>query len=550
MYTVGSSSNVNSFSIIQTPAGTSPVADSSDDTLTLTSSDSSLTITGNSTTDTVDFIVNMASVGDVDGPASSTDSAVALFNGTTGKIIKNSSIIVSSGAISGVDSITTTTSNGSLTLTANGSGTITAGSNLVMGTNSIKLGTTNNASISHDGSNLIVLPNSIVNPTLIIGSSSAAITGHIRLNKMAVNGGTISSVAMISIGGAISTERQGIAGTLSYGGSGANGSYIASSYNDSGTATTFTCNGHYSTVALVSGSSHTSNYTQNALRGEGGVDAALNISTGTYNIAALRVNPTASGVGGTHSGGTVRTYGILQETITAFTGVSTNVIMGAFFNDDVCIKSDTKLILESSQTTKGDSYLVFNSASTDMDVFIDNTQVWNWDNDLNRSEVPLGTKAGTSTTYAKVGGVIDVNTTSTGNVGTGEDDLITFSVPANTLATNGDRIQFQMAGTFAANANNKTIKIKYGGTTLLDTTALAINGGSWSAEGVVVRTGAATQKAFCAFRTNNVLLTSTSNYTTPAETLSGAVTLKATGEATSNNDITQEINIVEFYPNE
>lgn len=45
----------DSFSTIQTDAGTYPTADSSTDTLTLTSSDSSITITGNATTDTIDL---------------------------------------------------------------------------------------------------------------------------------------------------------------------------------------------------------------------------------------------------------------------------------------------------------------------------------------------------------------------------------------------------------------------------------------------------------------------------------------------------------------
>lgn len=49
-----------SFSVIQTPSGTSPTAEVPDDTLILTSSDGSLTITGNATTDTVDFSANVA----------------------------------------------------------------------------------------------------------------------------------------------------------------------------------------------------------------------------------------------------------------------------------------------------------------------------------------------------------------------------------------------------------------------------------------------------------------------------------------------------------
>lgn len=551
MYTVGSSSNVNSFSIIQPDVGTSPTADSSNDTLILTSSDNSITITGDSTTDTIDIVLAGVAGGDVVGPASSTDSAIALFDGTTGKLLKNSSITVSSGAISGVDSVTTTTSNGSLTLTANGTGTVTLGSDLRTAAHSIRLGSADNSNITYDGANLVISPNnSVATPTVIIGPSSASITGALRLSKLALFGSSISSVALINMAASISTERQGMAGTIQYSGSGANGSYIVSNYNDAGTSATFTCNGQYASVTAVSGFTHTTNYTQNALRGEGGIDSAISIASGTYTLSGLRVNPTTNGVGSGNSGGTVRTYGILQEAITAFTGVSTNLIMGGFFNDDLCVKSDTKLVLESSQTVKGDSYLVFNSSTTDMDVFIDNTQVWNWDNDLNRSEVVLSTKAGTSTTYAKVGGTIDVNTTAVGNVGTGEDDLITFSVPANTLATNGDRIQFQMAGTFAANANAKQVKIKYGATTLLATGALLFNGADWTATGTIIRTGAATQKAYCNFVSGSTLLSSTADYTTPAETLSGAVTLKATGEATSNNDITQELNIVEFHPNE
>lgn len=57
----------NSFETIQTPSGTSPVADSSTDTLTLTAG-THLTITGNSTTDTVAF--------DTDATASNTASTI------------------------------------------------------------------------------------------------------------------------------------------------------------------------------------------------------------------------------------------------------------------------------------------------------------------------------------------------------------------------------------------------------------------------------------------------------------------------------------------
>ena len=107
-----------------------------------------------------------------------------------------------------------------------------------------------------------------------------------------------------------------------------------------------------------------------------------------------------------------------------------------------------------------------------------------------------------------------------------------------------------MAGTFAANVNTKRVRIKYGATTLLDTMALAFNGADWTATGTIVRTGATTQKAICEFASGSALLTSSCDYTAPAETLSGTVVLKATGEATSNNDITEEFHVVEWIPNE
>jgi hypothetical protein len=58
--------------------------------------------------DGVDF-VEVAS-GDVDGPSSATDNAVARFNGTTGKLVQNSLVTIDdSGNVSGVVQINTTT---------------------------------------------------------------------------------------------------------------------------------------------------------------------------------------------------------------------------------------------------------------------------------------------------------------------------------------------------------------------------------------------------------------------------------------------------------
>jgi len=153
-----------------------------------------------------------------------------------------------------------------------------------------------------------------------------------------------------------------------------------------------------------------------------------------------------------------------------------------------------------------------------------------------------------SSTFARVSGTLTASTTAVGNVGTGEDNLITYTVPGNLLTVNLDRIKFTSAGTFAANINNKRIRVYFGTTVLLDTTALALNGGDWAIDWEVIRTGAATQKAWCRFSSSNTLLTSLVDYTAPTMTLSSNQTFKLTGEATSNNDISQELLTIDYCP--
>ncbi len=154
----------------------------------------------------------------------------------------------------------------------------------------------------------------------------------------------------------------------------------------------------------------------------------------------------------------------------------------------------------------------------------------------------LGVKAGTSTNDAAVGGVLYRTTTQTGNVGTGEDDLASYSVPANTLAVNGQSLWFEAWGTLAATAVTKTLRVRFGtaGTNLFFTRAeSSISANTWHIRGRITRTGAATQKGFGTYTVSAGVATADSS-TALNQTLSGAVTFKVTGEATNNNDIVLE----------
>lgn len=133
-------------------------------------------------------------------------------------------------------------------------------------------------------------------------------------------------------------------------------------------------------------------------------------------------------------------------------------------------------------------------------------------------------------------------TTTVGNVGSGEDNLMTYSVPAGTLATNGQTLRVMAFFTNAANGNTKTIKAYFGATSITLQSAAVNNGVSW-VELKIVRTGATSQLLYGWLgRTPAFVFFAAS--AAPAETLSGAVTLKFTGEATSNDDIIQNLMVV------
>lgn len=152
--------------------------------------------------------------------------------------------------------------------------------------------------------------------------------------------------------------------------------------------------------------------------------------------------------------------------------------------------------------------------------------------------------AGTAT---RIGGVLTVNTTHVGNVGGGTDDLITYTLPAGTLSTDGQTVRVYAWGTTAANGNNKTVTLNFGATSIGNIVNGALNNGVWGVTGYIVRTGAATQE--CVFSSSDTLgnnaVTRNAN---SSETLSDAVVIKCTGTsaASATDDVIQHGMIVEL----
>jgi hypothetical protein len=132
------------------------------------------------------------------------------------------------------------------------------------------------------------------------------------------------------------------------------------------------------------------------------------------------------------------------------------------------------------------------------------------------------------------------NVTAVGNVGAGEDDLMTHAMTPGGLYTDGRILEFQAWGTAANNANAKTLKCYFGATAIINTALTTGQAGVWTVTGRIVRTSGTTQEAFAEMRNVGTVTVHDAEITAPAETLANAITVKCTGTGVANNDIVQE----------
>jgi len=162
-----------------------------------------------------------------------------------------------------------------------------------------------------------------------------------------------------------------------------------------------------------------------------------------------------------------------------------------------------------------------------------------------------GVAVGTSGNGALIGGVLSVNTAAVGNVGSGEDNLMTYTLLANSLNTVGSGVKVTAWGLTTSNANAKTLKIYFG--SVIQSVALTASiAGAWRIEMLVSRIDGSNQgfKVIITETVNAAALATpkiTQNVDDATETLAANLTIKVTGEATTNNDIIQEGMLVEYF---
>lgn len=155
----------------------------------------------------------------------------------------------------------------------------------------------------------------------------------------------------------------------------------------------------------------------------------------------------------------------------------------------------------------------------------------------------------TNGVVAAVAGVetLTYSATQTGNTAATETDLFSYTIPANTLTTNGDSVDFVASGTYANTAaTNKRIKVYLGAATVLDTGNLGLGSAAydWTLRGTILRVGSTSQKCEAVLTTsipaNSIWTYTPQNYASASEDLTGTVQLRITGNATNANDVVGE----------
>ncbi len=146
------------------------------------------------------------------------------------------------------------------------------------------------------------------------------------------------------------------------------------------------------------------------------------------------------------------------------------------------------------------------------------------------------------------------NTAVAGNAADStEDTLLTFTLPANTLAANGDKIRIQASFVCAANSHTKTMKLYFGSATPFSFSGSENNFSAFM-EMLVMRTASGVQII------NGTAANSTTNSNTGflgyvtniagSETDSAGIVIKVTGQSGSSaaNDVVCNQLTVEFIP--
>ena len=157
----------------------------------------------------------------------------------------------------------------------------------------------------------------------------------------------------------------------------------------------------------------------------------------------------------------------------------------------------------------------------------------------------------TGTAAVRLGGILDASTSNVGNVGVGTDDLIVYTMPANTFNTAGRVIHFHARGTMADNATSKTINLVFGGTTMVAEVPTVSNDIHWWGDATIIAVGANSQEwvatiGYEALDGSPVAALTAQDSGAMSITTSAAIDIKCTAVGSADNDVIETHHYVEL----
>lgn len=134
--------------------------------------------------------------------------------------------------------------------------------------------------------------------------------------------------------------------------------------------------------------------------------------------------------------------------------------------------------------------------------------------------------------------------TPVNNSSTTETTLFTHTLPAAKLTVDGESLHGYVFGIWTANADIKTVRLKFAGTTWLTLGPAAVNGGTWWVEYVITRISSTQCKIRFICNTNNgagTVVTISTDVSAYAVTWTNTNDLVVTGQSgTGSNDVTAQ----------
>ena len=320
-------------------------------------------------------------------------------------------------------------------------------------------GTGNDAKIYYDGTDLIIDPTLVGSGVVKFGASSNA---HIQCDKIGLGTTAYSANNVINYnqsgGSRIVLNFQ-----LDFTGTFTNPATIFAETTYSGTGATSSPTNIFSTKQNTQKTGTFSPViARNGFATGFGVTSAV-----TIDFNCLTADWNGNGTG--HSSGTLRRRGFICSGWGTPTGVSSLTDWGGFTDKDWCLADNTRLYFEGSVNTKGDTYMVYTSASSALDTVVNGTNtlrqtttLGTWADAFNFAfGTTTGTKIGTATTqklgfwnvtpvtqYATTG----TSTGFTAGAGTNVQDVSTFTGNTGSTAyTIGDIVRaLKLCGVMAA----------------------------------------------------------------------------------------------------